>query len=242
MSRPHLAVVSDASRDAGFYVANAHRFDVYRTIHKALRAMMIDTLARAGRIDCDDPACVAETAGRIRDLLALCRAHIEKENRYVHRALESCRPGATLAIAAEHAAHEAAIDLLAARVRTVESATGESRRAAAHRLYHELSLFVAENLVHMVTEETTNNALLWANYDDEEIAAIHDAIVASVSPADMQTILRWMIPALSPAERANLLDAIRHDAPVTVFDGVRALADDLLEDADRAKLDAALAA
>ncbi len=242
MSRAPLAVVSDENREAGFYTANAHRFDIYRTIHKALRAMMIDSLARAGRIDCDDADSVADTAGCIRDLLASCRAHLEKENRYVHRALESCRPGSTLAIAAEHAAHEAAIDTLAARVVAMQTATGDARRTAAHRLYHELSVFVAENFVHMVSEETTNNALLWAHYDDSEIVAIHDAILASVSPSDSQTILRWMIPAVSPDERARLLHAIRHDAPVAVFDGVRALADGLLADADRAKLDAALAA
>lgn len=242
MSHTHPAVASNESRDAGFYAAHTHRFDIYRTIHKALRAMMCDALTRTGGIDCDDPASVAETVHCVRELLAMFRAHLEKENRYVHPAMESCRPGSTLAIAADHAAHEAAIDTIAARVAAVEASGGESRRAAAHRLYHELSVFVAENLVHMVTEETAHNAVLWAHYDDPTIAAIHDAIVASVSPADSQTILRWMIPAVSPAERARLLHAIRNDAPAAVFDGVRALADNLLQDTDRVKLDAALAA
>ena len=37
------------------------------------------------------------------------------------------------------------------------------------------------------------NAALWAAYADEELAAIHNALVASIAPQEMLGIARWML-------------------------------------------------
>ncbi|MCZ7598857.1 MAG: hemerythrin domain-containing protein [Gammaproteobacteria bacterium] len=250
MHTAHLEVVPTGYRaddapsavGADFYAVHERRLDLYRPIHKALRAMMSDTLAHAGRIDCADGASVAGVAARIRALLDACHAHIDKEDRYIHRAMEARCPGSTVGIAAEHAAHEAAIANLEARVGELEAASGDERIIAARRIHHDLSLFVAENFQHMVVEETVNNAVLWKHYDDAELASLHEAIVASIPPSESATLMRWMIPALAPDERAGLLLAVRAGAPAQAFEGLLTLADELLGDADRAKLTAALAA
>jgi hypothetical protein len=250
MHTAHLEIVPTGPRvghapsaaGADFYAVHEKRLDLYRPIHKALRAMMSDTLAHAGRIDCADGASIADVADRIRALLDACRAHIDKEDRYVHCAMESRCPGSTTGIAAEHAAHEAAIANLEARVGELETASGGERITTARRIHHDLSLFVAENFQHMVVEETVNNAVLWKHYDDAELAALHDEIVASIPPSESAALMRWMIPALAPDERADLLLAMRAGAPAAVFEGMLALGGELLGDADRAKLTAALAA
>ena len=50
--------------------------------------------------------------------------------------------------------------------------------------------------------------------------ALEQAIVASLSPQEKAFDMRWMIPALPAAERAQLLLAIWKDMPAAAFDGI----------------------
>lgn len=217
------------------------RYDIYTHIHKGLRNFMMHTLERLGRTDASDEIEVSETLAEVRTLLDLCRMHLEKENAYVHTAIEARRPGATAKLAREHAHHERSIAALEHAAGEVERAEGEARAAAAHRLYHALSLFVAENFEHMHEEETAVNALLWEACDDAELAAIERAIVASIPPADMMRVGRWMLPALSAGERAAKVAAMRAAAPPEAFARVLAMLKERLSERDWYKLGAALA-
>ena len=84
-------------------------------------------------------------------------------------------------------------------------------------LYRHLSLLVAENLAHMHEEETVNNAVLWAEFSDEELAAIHDRIIASIDGQEMAQVIRWMAPSLTPYERTALFGALQAKAPAEIF-------------------------
>ena len=85
-------------------------------------------------------------------------------------------------------------------------------------------------------EETRHNQALWAAYDDAELQAIEGRILASIGPQEMSQWLRWMIPALSPSERAQLITGM----PDAVRAPVLASARSLLDDAAWAKLCRAL--
>jgi hypothetical protein len=71
-------------------------------------------------------------------------------------------------------------------------------------------------------EEVDNNALLWATYSDDEIAAIERRIVGSIAPEQMLGVLRWMAPAMTPAERGTFFAGLRTKLPPTAFAGVMA--------------------
>lgn len=94
------------------------------------------------------------------------------------------------------------------------------RPAQALRLYRHLALFVADNFQHMNVEETANNATLWAHYGDEELMDLHHRILASLPPAETLEVMRWMIPASSPAERAQILGGMKAAAPAAAFQAV----------------------
>jgi hypothetical protein len=134
--------------------------------------------------------------------------------------MEAREPGASARIAAEHAGHEAHLATLALAVERLRAQAAGARGAAAHALYLELSLFVADNFEHMHVEETAHNAMLWARYTDEELAAIHRELVAAIPPQEMMFTLRWMAPFMSPAGRAALLQDIRWHAPAPVFQAI----------------------
>ncbi|MBV8036350.1 hemerythrin domain-containing protein [Roseateles sp.] len=201
-----------------------NRHDLYAPIHKALRLFMTDTLAVMGRLDLDDPQELAAGLARLDALLDAAAQHLRHENEFVHPALDAHRPGTSATIAAEHREHLDAIAALRAEAATLRALP---TAAAAHRLYRQLAAFVAENFEHMDVEETRHNQVLWAAYGDVELQAIEGRIHAHVGPQEMSVWLRWLIPALNPAERAALIGSLPPEAQAPVLDSARALLDDM---------------
>lgn len=199
----------------------AGRLDIYAPIHKALRAMMLDTLLAVGRIDVNDCTEMHAVCERVLELADACTSHLKHENDFVHAAMEARRPGSSARIAAEHGEHLAAIAQLREAVSSLCAADpGPAQDVAALHLYRQLALFVGENLAHMHVEETQHNQLLWSCYSDDELRALEGAIVASLPPAENLCVLRWMIPAMTPDERAALLGGLQMAVPAPVFEAV----------------------
>ena len=200
--------------------AAAPRMDIYAFIHKALRAFMADTLVGLGRVDADDDLQCAQACARVLQLLDLCRSHLRHENHFVHPAMERHAPQSSATVAREHAVHEQLIDALAAGVAHLQACPGGRRARAAHALYGQLALFVAHNFEHMHQEETAHNAVLWAHHSDAELAQLEGAIVASIPPEETFVTMRWMLPCLTPAERALVLGGMQAQAPAPAFAAV----------------------
>lgn len=199
------------------------RFDIYAPIHKALRLFMTDTLQRLGRLDLDDPQDLAAGLGQLDTLLGAASSHLQHENDCIHPALELQQAGASQRIAGEHREHLDTIATLRAHAAALRAAP---EAAAAHRLYRQLAAFVAENFEHMDMEETRHNQALWAGYSDAELQAIEHRILAGIGPQEMSLWLRWLILALNPAERAQLIAGLPPAAREPVLDSARALLDD----------------
>lgn len=216
------------------------RFDIYAPIHKGLRACFAETLVSVGRLDWTDNDDVEAVARQVEDLLAFCAKHLEKEDTYVHPAMESRRPGSTGTARDDHAHHEAAIAALQEQVLSLRLLPALRRGALAHELYLDLTAFITENLAHMAHEEREHNRVLWETHSDAEIQAIEAAIVASIPPEEAPLSLRWMLTAMSAEERAGFLGALREKAPAPVFAGMLGMVRPLLGERDRFKLDAAL--
>lgn len=218
----------------------APRVDMYAGIHKAMRALMADTLLAVGRMDVDDALDLAQTTERVLQLLDSCARHLEHENAFVHAAIEARAPGASEAIAHEHEEHLRHIADLAAAVNTLRQCPPAQRAMVAGRLYGELALFVAENFQHMHVEETAHNAVLWARYTDAELIAIHDELMASIPPQEMMFTVRWLIPFMNPAERAGLLSDVRGKVPAPAFQAMLDTVQPHLTQTEWAKLARAL--
>ena len=213
------------------------RVDLYSGIHKAIRTLMADTLLALSRLDPDDDAELGSVSGRITELLDFCAAHVRHENDFVHTAIEARAAGASAALAREHDEHVQTITRLQADVdRLRRTAGGQKAASAAQALYRDLALFVGHNLVHMHEEETAHNAILWACYTDAELIDLHTRLVASIAPAEMMYTLRWMVPALTPAERTALFSDMQAHGPAQAFEAALSHVRPFLSGNDWAKL------
>lgn len=198
--------------------ADTPRLDLYASIHKALRAAMADALLTLGRCDTQDPVEVSAMAHTLRELLHFCEQHVAHEDRFMHPALHARAPGVSDHAADDHHGHLEHIAMLRAELEALLERAPSRREAAALALYRRLSLFVAENFEHMLIEETRHNAALWAHYSDAELAALHDALVASIPPQEMMATLRWLVPYMAHGERCALLADMRAHAPAPAFE------------------------
>lgn len=221
-------------------INGAPRYDIYRNIHRALRACMSDTLVVIGRMDVADPDDFHHGLQCLHDLLSMCDLHIYKETHFIHSALESRRKGSTAQIADEHLEHLDSLRVLREAAAQIAAADIARRGALQQRLYLQLALFVAENFEHMHIEEVELNGALWRSFDDAELMEIEGRIVASIPPAEMMGVLRWMLPNIDHAARVELLRGMRCNAPREAFEGVLAMTQTWLGARDWQKLDAAL--
>lgn len=219
----------------------AQRYNIYTVVHKGLRGFMADTLLRWGKADMEDEQDCAAAIAQVRGLLYMCEGHLEKENEFVHPALEAARSGAAAQTAHQHVEHEAALAELREQVTAIESAKGPRRAVLAQQFYLGLSAFVAENFEHMIVEETDNHAVLIGAYSDAEVLAIERQIVASLPPDKAFVGLRWMIGHINAGERAFLLGGMKRGAPPQVFNAVMGMAREVLSQRDFDKLELALA-
>ncbi len=224
------------------HAARPARHDLYRRPHAGLRACMCEALTAVARADPADPADLSALTLRMRELVAMFETHLHHENTLVHPAIEARRPGATAPIALDHEDHVQALARLAADVEAIRSATQDRRPDALSVLSRDLGAFVADNLVHMAAEERDNNAALWEAFTDEEILAIEARIIGSVPPAQMMGNLRWMVPALPPAERLAMMKRLRAVVPAPAFEAALAAIEPHLDDREWSKLAEGLAA
>ena len=218
------------------------RHDIYRFVHKALRAFMSDALNAAGSMDPHDDAERSKVLAQVRELLDFCQGHLRKEDHFVHSAMEERAPGSTRATAGDHKEHLHSFDEIEAARLAVEQTEGNARTAAAALLYRKLALFVGENFVHMNVEETENNEVLWRTHSDAELIAIEQAIVASLSPQEKMFSGRWMLPVLTPDERALVLSNMRMSLPPQAFVGILTMLMQRLSDTNWRKLTTAIGA
>lgn len=195
----------------------APRLDLYVPIHKALRALMFDTLARIGRIDLDDAGDRGAALEQAELMLEQLESHLHHENEFVHAAIEARRPGAAQATADAHLDHVDTIAALRGEIAALRAAPAVGQALAASRLYRHLALFIAENLEHMHYEETANNAALWALYSDDELHAIQDRLVAHIDARILASALPWLAAAMTPAETLGLFADMQTKMPPEPF-------------------------
>ncbi|HVE94385.1 MAG TPA: hemerythrin domain-containing protein, partial [Acidimicrobiales bacterium] len=196
--------------------------DLYRNIHKAIRAELFAITTSAARIDPTDPIAREALADHVRDVAALLVSHADHEDTHIQPVLERELPDLAARIAVEHPALEGELDGL------VELAAGGD----VATLHLALACFTGRYLLHQDVEERVVMPALAAAIGPDAVLAIHVAIVSSIPPAEMGRSLAIMLPAMNVDDRTEILGGMKATAPAEVFDGVWSLARSVLDPGD----------
>ncbi len=220
-------------------VESAYRIpavDLYRDIHKGIRAELFSVTSTAGSVDPSDRCDRAALADHVLSVAAVLESHAHHEDAVIDPVLERHLPDLASEINDDHDRLEhmfSSITDLA--VDTVDSDTGDQRRLL-QLLHLDLARFTSSYLAHIDLEERTVMQRLSSLIGVEEIAAMHGAIVGSIPPAEMARSLAFMLPAMNIDDRVGLLGGVRAAAPAEAFEAVVGLAGSVLRPADFASL------
>jgi Hemerythrin HHE cation binding domain len=210
--------------------------DLYRDVHKGIRAELFGVTLAAGHDDPFDRAARSALAERVTALAGLLESHAHHEDVAIEPALQVHLPAAAERIAADHARLEARFANVVELAATLPSAPHGDERRRAQQLHLELAAFTGTYLEHQDLEERSVMPALFGAVGLEAVAAMETAIVSSIPPDEMARSLALMLPAMNVADRAEMLAGMREGAPAEVFEGVLALAQSVLAPADAESL------
>jgi hypothetical protein len=206
--------------------------NMYRDIHKGIRAELFAVTTAAGSVDPADAAAVGAVGARWTNLVQILVAHAQHEDVWMQPVIERYAPVQGEIIAREHPqleAQMAALELLADRA--ANSCPIESS-LLVHRMYLGFASFTAAYLQHEEFEELHVMPVLSEKVSADELRALDNALVASIPPEQMAQSAAIMLPAMNIENRVELLGAIQADAPAEAFAGALALGQAVLDPAD----------
>jgi hypothetical protein len=210
--------------------------DLYRDIHKGIRAELFALTTGAASLDPADELGRAALADHVHATVWLLTSHAEHEDGAVQPALEAHLPELAEQVEADHLRLEAAfaeIDELAteaARPGAVDP------RFQVHRLHLAIARFTGHYLAHQDLEETTIMPALETAIGVEAVVGIHDQIIAGIPPEDMVRSMALMLPAMNVDDRTEMLGGMQAHAPAEAFAAVWSVAGSVLRHDDLAVL------
>jgi hypothetical protein len=202
--------------------------DLYRDIHKGIRAELFAVTAEAGRLDPHDAAARRAIAMQVQVLGGILDAHAGHEDAAIQPVLENELPDLAARIQADHDLLEARTAELRTTADDVVHTPNRSQAAAVHQLYLQLARFTSVYLGHQDVEERTVQPALAQAIGPAAVMDLHGAIISSIRPDEMTAALAVMLPAMNVDGRAELLGGIQAHAPRQVFEGIWSLSASVL--------------
>jgi hypothetical protein len=210
--------------------------NMYRDIHKGIRAELFAVTEAAGSVDPGDAVAVAAVTQRWGTLVHTLVTHAEHEDVWMQPAIEQHAPAEAAVIAEAHPRLEAelaALEILAGRT---ASSCPADRRLLVHRMYLGFASFTAAYLQHQEFEEFVVMPILSEKIPASELRALDNALVASIPPDDLAMSAAIMLPAMNVEDRVELLGGIQADAPPEAFAGILGLTQAVLDPAAYSEL------
>ena len=217
-------------------IAPAITVDLYRDIHKGIRAELFALTTQAGALDPTPGVGRAALAAHVDDVVELLVQHAEHEDGPIQPVLEAELPALAERIAGDHLLLEAQLVDLREMAADAAALDHPEPRLAVHRLYLALACFTSRYLEHIDVEERVVMPALERTVGVDAVAAIHGAIISSIPPDEMARSLALMVPAMNVDDRTELLGGMQAGAPAEVFAGVWSLVGSVLEPAEVAPL------
>src|SRR4051794_16124066 len=179
--------------------------DLYRDVHKGIRADLFRVTAAAGYIDPSSRDARVGLAGDVSQLMSFLDDHAEHEDRFIEPEVERLLPDVAERIDHDHRSFERRGELLVELAVHAVDASAIAQRSCLHRLYLELASFTSTYLAHQDLEERIVMPALERALGAEANLAIHGALLASIPPAKMMEAMHLMLPAMNVDDRTELL-------------------------------------
>lgn len=205
------------------------RYNIFKQIHKGLRAMLYDTAINLQLTDFSNTEDAEISLEKLNQTLATFYEHATQEDRFILPIIARFNPSLVEEFDSEHEKDE----FMSHRINSLvtayrNSGSSDGRIEAGDAIGRAFNEFIAFNLYHMNKEEEKINPILWENYSDEGIKEIRRTLVASISTDQVLVTSKWMMLGISDAEVTTWLQEVKNNAPVFVFQSLMELAERVL--------------
>ena len=207
-------------------------FDLYRDIHKGIRAELFALTGSAGTLDPSDTVGWIALAEHTAAMDRVLTEHAHHEDTFIDPVLREHRPDLAEVVVSDHERLDGTLAAILDVTRIGADAGATERRRLAQLVYLQLSSFTSAYLTHQAIEELDISPALERALGPDAIVAIHMAIVGSIPPDEMAQTLTLMLPAMNVDDRTELLAGMQAGAPPEAFAAVVGLAGSVLTATD----------
>lgn len=205
------------------------RYNIFRQIHKGLRAMLYDTAISLQLTDFQNSGEAAIALDKLDQTLTTFYNHASHEDKFILPVLQKSNPALVEEFDSEHGKDE----FMTHRINNLVSiyhhaVSAENREELGEKICIAFNEFVAFNLYHMAKEEEKINPVLWAQYTDNEICSIRKALAATISKEEFLITSRWMMQGINDTEIILWLKEVKNNAPEFIFQSMITLAEQVL--------------
>jgi len=198
-----------------------NRFNSFLFVHKGLRAMLYDASLALQQTDFSMSAEAEKALTKVDNVLFVFDRHAHHEDSFVIPMIEKFEPELADSFEKEHVEDRRLGNNLKNLLAIFENALlPEEKTICGSAIIKSFTEFLVFNLQHMAKEEHLLNQALWKHYTDEQIMEMNNKLVASIPPAEMQTVARWMLRGVSTTDAIHWLKSVKHSAPAFVFNNL----------------------
>ncbi len=161
-------------------------------------------------------------------MILFLNEHAHNEETYQLPLLEAKVPGSTRHDHKEHERIDAMVLALEREMDLLTATPSSHRPERGDVFYHTVNDFISDYLVHMREEEFETTRLFYQHCTDDELRGALKQIMANMSPGVQQMTSRYILAAITPGERLEILNGVRAAAPPHVLNGMLGIARDVL--------------
>lgn len=205
------------------------RFNLFKSVHKGLRALLADTLMQLQQTDFLIEAQASVAFERITLVLLLMHRHTKWEDDIVFQKLGANALSMTSYFTNQHYHTDALtlnIDILICGFEEAKTLT--EKEAVANSLLNEFIEFTAHNFNQMTMEEQLVNPLLWSTHSDNELQALQLLHLNPYTSKSEQIFLQWMLVHNTNRELVGWMSNMKQKSTATQFNLVYDLAQKVL--------------
>lgn len=194
------------------------RVDLFKTIHKALRAMFYDMAIRIQNTDFTNQQELDKLISDLNYLLKLLDSHSHHEDDCIFPLVKEADLDVLKEVESEHELYNHKIFELRAFIEKLENAIDYTdRNNYQNELNHLFTDFLAFTLLHLIKEERIIMPYLIENYGDEELINVRVKIQSNVDKDEYAYWMKWMLPNISYSELTEMLEEVKKSAPDFVY-------------------------
>lgn len=205
------------------------RFNLFKSVHKGLRALLADTLMQLQRTDFLIETQANVAFERIKLVLLLMHRHTKWEDDIVFQKLGANALSMTGYFTNQHYHTDALtlnMDILICGFEEAKNLT--EKEAISNNLLDAFVEFTAYNFNHMTMEEQLINPLLWHTFTDMELQEMQMQHLNSSTSKTEQTFMHWMLLHNTNRELAIWMNGMKQKSTSNQFNLVYDLAQKVL--------------